>query len=42
MGSKIIRNVASKSGKKMDQEMGSRVTHDIDSIMCMKMRKKDA
>ena len=41
MGSKMIRKVTSKSGRKMNKEMGSRVTHNIDSIMYMKIRKKD-
>ena len=41
MGSKMIRKVTSKSGRKMDKEIGNKVTSNIDSIMCMKIRKKD-
>ena len=41
MRSKMIGKVTSKSGRKMDKEVGSRVTNNIDSIMCMKIRKKD-
>ena len=42
MGRKMIRKVTSKSGRKIDKGMGSRRTNNIDSIMCMKIRKKDA
>ena len=40
----MIRKVTSKSGRKMDKEMaemGSTVTNNIDSNMCMKINKKD-
>ena len=33
MGSKIIRKVTQKSGRKMDMHMGSRSNNNIDSIM---------
>ena len=41
MGSKMIRKVTSKSGRKMDKELGSTVTNKIDGNICMKIRKKD-
>ena len=33
MGSKMIRKVTQKSGRKMDMHMGSRSNNNIDSIM---------
>ena len=41
MGIKMILKVISKSGNKMHRDMGRRATSNIDSVMCMKMRKKD-
>ena len=41
MGSKMIRKVTSKSGRKMNREMGYRVTNNIHSIIRMKIKKKD-
>ena len=37
----MICKVTSKSGRRMDRDMISRVNNNVDRNMCMKIRKKD-
>ena len=37
----MIGEVTSRRGSKMDSKMGSTVTNNIGSIMCIKISKKD-